>query len=189
MTERRKVAIFIFDDMEVLDFAGPFEVFSASYNEHDEKLFDVYTVARSDRLVTAHHGLLVQPHYGMTTCPPPDILLVPGGRGTRPLLGDEAVIAWLQKQHKRVELLLSVCTGALVLAKTGLLDGLAATTYHSDFDELAQLAPNPTLKQNERWVDVSAGIDMSLHIVSRLHGPEQAARTAHHMEYEHWPHN
>jgi transcriptional regulator GlxA family with amidase domain len=189
------VAILIFDEVEVLDFAGPFEVFGVARGDAGEPLFNVYTVAESAAPVIARNGLSVNPNYSFANCPPPDILLVPGGRGTRMLIHNETVIEWIKVQAAPVQQLLSVCTGALVLGKAGLLDGLAATTYHTAFEELRAVAPNTEQRPGQRWVDngkvvtsagVSAGIDMSLHVVEKLHGVETADRTARYMEYEYW---
>jgi len=195
MSTARNVAILLFDDVEVLDFAGPFEVFAVSFDAHNVRLFNVYTVSETGETVSARNGLSVNPTYSFATCPKPDIILVPGGQGTRPLINHAATIDWIRRQNEKTELTLSVCTGALLLAKSGILSGLSATTYHTAFDMLAELAPDVTLRPGERWVDngkvvtsagVSAGIDMALHIVGRLHGVEQSIRTARHMEYEHW---
>lgn len=193
----RNVAILIFDEVEVLDFAGPFEVFGVSRDLHNgtTPLFEVYTVAESTAPIRARNGLSVNPHYTLEQCPKPDLVIVPGGRGTRALLHNETILAWIQAQHSVSELTLSVCTGALLLGKAGVLDGLAATTYHTSFEELRQVAPNTEQRPGERFVDngrvitsagVSAGIDMSLYVVARLHGRAQARWTADYMEYEHW---
>jgi transcriptional regulator GlxA family with amidase domain len=193
----RKVAILIFDEVEILDFCGPFEVFGVTRSlQKEEHLFDVYTVAEHARPVHARNGLSVNPNYTFADCPPPDILLVPGGQGTRTQIHNETLIAWVQAQATRVELLLSVCTGALVLAQAGLLTGLEATTHYRAFDELRALAPDTTLCPDKRYVDngkiilsagISAGIDMSLYVVARLFGAEQANKTARHMQYDYWP--
>jgi transcriptional regulator GlxA family with amidase domain len=195
MAEQRNVAILIFDEVEVLDFAGPFEVFGVARLDDGSAPFNVFTVAETDAPVKARNGLSVNPHHTLDTCPHIDLLLVPGGRGTRTLIHNAPVVAWIREQAGPAELVLSVCTGALLLGKAGLLDGLAATTYHTAFEELRAVAPNTEQRPGERWVDngkvvtsagVSAGIDMSLHIVGRLLGAEQADRTARYMEYEHW---
>jgi transcriptional regulator GlxA family with amidase domain len=190
------VAILIFDDVEVLDFCGPFEVFSVTGQRvQGEAPFRVYTVAEQARPVLARNGLSVNPAYILHDCPPPDILLIPGGRGTRPLMDNTALLDWIRAQSERVELLLSVCTGALLLGKAGLLDGLEATTHHSAVEELRAAAPNTILCPEKRWVDngkivlsagVSAGIDMALYVVSRLLGAEVAAETAHYIQYDYW---
>lgn len=193
---KRRVAIMIFDDVEVLDFCGPFEVFAVTrdYRDGETELFDVYTVAEKDTPVIARNGLSVNPAYTLETCPKPDILLVPGGRGTRTEMNNPTIVNWVAKQAPQCELVLSVCTGAFILAKANLLKGLAATTYHTAFDLLQELEPSVTIKRGERFVDngqvvtsagISAGIDMALYIVARLHGLEQARWTAQHMEY-HW---
>ena len=188
----RKIAILIFDEVEVLDFAGPFEVFSVAARIMGEPpVFEVFTVAARDRVFT-RGGLQVVPHFTLATCPQPDVLLVPGGWGTRPLLQDAAVLGWITEQAAEVELLLSVCTGSLLLGKAGLLDGLRATTHHSAFDLLREHAPRTTVVEDERFVDngrvvtsggISAGIDMALHVVGRLLGEEHARATAAYMEY------
>lgn len=193
----RNVAILLFDGAEVLDFCGPLEVFSvAGTRSSGERSFQVYTVAEEAKPVNAANGLSVNPTYSLAECPEPDILLVPGGRGTREQVNNVALLNWIKGQSERVELLLSVCTGALLLAKAGLLEGLSATTHYAAFDELQALAPNTLLCPTERYVDngkivlsagVSAGIDMSLYIVSRLLGEEHANKTARHIQYDYWP--
>ena len=191
---RRNVAIMIFDDVEVLDFCGPFEVFGVSYDEDRNHLFNVYTIAENNAPVIARNGLSINPNHTLEDCPKPDIFLVPGGQGTRKEIHNPVLIDWIKSQAIEAELVLSVCTGSLMLAKAGLLEGLSATTYHTAFDLLGDLAPNTKLCPGERYVDngkvitsagISAGIDMSLYVVAKLHGMEQAKRTAQHMEY-HW---
>ena len=192
----RNVAILIFDEVEVLDFCGPFEVFGVTGRRNaGEPPFHVYTVAEKTEPVLARNGLSVNPNYSIENCPRPDILLVPGGFGTRTQIHNERLLQWIRAQSRQVELLLSVCTGALLLAKAGLLDGLSATTHWAAMEELRAVAPNTRLCPDERYVDngkivlsagVSAGIDMALYIVSRLFGKERAAETARHMQYDHW---
>jgi transcriptional regulator GlxA family with amidase domain len=191
----RNVAILLFDNVEVLDFAGPFEVFSVATRYGDPAPFAVYTVGVTS-LVAAVGGLSVNPTYGLADCPPPDILLVPGGVGVRALLDDAALLAWLRTQADRVELLLSVCTGSLLLGQAGLLDGLPITTHHSVYDLLAEIVPTAQVVSDRRFVDngsvitsggISAGIDMALYVVARLLGPDHARQTADHMEYRWQP--
>ncbi len=192
----RNVAILIFDEVEVLDFCGPFEVFGVTgLRNEGERPFHVYTVAEKSGPILARNGLSVNPTYTLENCPKSDLLLVPGGFGTRREMYNEKLLGWIKEQFGQVELLLSVCTGALVLARTGLLDGLAATTHWAAMDELGKVAPNTKLCPDERYVDngkivlaagISAGIDMSLHVVERLLGREQAAETARHMQYDYW---
>ncbi|MEG4320434.1 MULTISPECIES: DJ-1/PfpI family protein [unclassified Microcoleus] len=190
----RNVAIFMFDDVEVLDFAGPFEVFSVTSElNKDSPPFAVSTVAEHPDAVSARNGLSVNPDFTISDCPPPDILIVPGGLGTRKLIDNSAIINWIEDCSQTAELVLSVCTGSLLLAKAGLLEGLTATTHHRALDLLRELAPNTTVVENQRFVDngkiitsggISAGIDMSLYVVGKLLGTAQAEQTAAHMEYK-----
>lgn len=187
-----KVLILLFDEVEVLDFAGPFEVFGVARDEAGQSLFEVLTVSESGGLVRARNGLLIQPHCGFADCPPPDLLILPGGRGTRPLVTQRAVIDWIVTQNQQSQITASVCTGAFLLGAAGLLNGLEATTYHDEFEALAQLAPKAALQPGRRFTDngriltsagISAGIDMSLYIVAKLFGRERALATARYMEY------
>lgn len=190
---QRNVAILIFDDVEVLDFAGPFEVFNVPGEVLDFKPFNVYTIAENNYPIHTRGGLSVTPAYSIYDCPRPDILIVPGGLGTRPLLKNTALLDWLKEMSEQVELLLSVCTGALLLAKAGLLDGLSVTTHASAFDLLGQLAPSATICADKRYVDngkiitaggISAGIDMALHVVHKLLGQAAIDATLKEMEYQ-----
>jgi transcriptional regulator GlxA family with amidase domain len=192
----RNVAILIFDDVEVLDFCGPFEVFGVTgLRNASERPFHVYTIAEKAGPILARNGLSVNPSYTLEHCPQPDLLLIPGGFGTRREMYNETLLQWIKAQYDQVELLLTVCTGALVVARTGLLDGLSVTTHWAAMNELKEVAPHTQLCPDVRYVDngkivlaagVSAGIDMSLHVVSRLLGKEQAAETARHMQYDYW---
>ncbi|MGE0606113.1 MAG: DJ-1/PfpI family protein [Pirellulales bacterium] len=192
----QNLAILIFDDVEVLDFCGPFEVFSVAARQADPLAFNVFTVAESAGPVLARNGLSVNPAFQLKDCPRPDILLVPGGQGSRREMHNAALIEWIRQTAGRAELTLSVCTGALLLAKAGLLDGLEATTHHHALDLLRENAPATTVLAGRRFVDngevicsagISAGIDMSLYVVSRLLGQEAARRTADQMEYDWQP--
>lgn len=192
----RNLAILIFDNAEVLDFSGPYEAFSVAEDAAGNKLFNVYMVAERARPVVARNGFTVMPDYTLFDCPKPDIILLPGGDGRRVAMHNPLILDWVKQHHAHTEHTLSVCTGVFFLAKAGLLDGLAATTYHSRFEELAELVPSATLHPDKRWVDngkiitsagVSAGIDMSLYVIEKLHGAEQAARTARDMEYDYYP--
>jgi transcriptional regulator GlxA family with amidase domain len=189
----KNVAILIFDEVEVLDFCGPFEVFSVAGRITGLDHFHVYTVAETDRPVIARNCLSINPAHTLSNCPPPDILIIPGGYGTRHEMHNETLIRWIKQRAENVELLLSVCTGALLLAKAGLLEGLSATTHHGAIDLLREAAPNTAVLGSERIVDngkvilsagISAGIDMSLYVVSSLLGEQQAEKTAAYMEYD-----
>jgi transcriptional regulator GlxA family with amidase domain len=192
--KQRRVCILIFDDVEVLDFSGPFEVFSVTGGRRGWAPFEVCTVAEEAKPVTTRGGLSVNPQYSFTSCVRPDILLVPGGIGTRREMNNPKMLRWLKERAAEAELVLSVCSGALLLAKAGLLDGLTATTHHCAIDELRAVnSSSITIDCSQRFVDngrvivaggISAGIDMSLHVVARLLGNEQALETARYMEYE-----
>jgi transcriptional regulator GlxA family with amidase domain len=191
--ETGNVAILIFDDVEVLDFCGPLEVFSVTGRQKEPRPFMVYTVGEKLGPIVTRNGLSVNPRHTFSDAMRPDILIVPGGWGTRQQMNNPVVIEWIRQAALQAELILSVCTGALLLAKAGLLDGLAATTHHGALDLLRQIAPQTTVISDQRFVDngkiivsagISAGIDMSLHVVARLQGKEEAVATAKYMEYE-----
>jgi transcriptional regulator GlxA family with amidase domain len=188
----RHVGILIFDEVEVLDFCGPFEVFAVTGRREQLDLFHVHTVARS-RPVLARGGLSVNPQHTLTNAPQADVLVIPGGFGTRREMNDPEVTDWIAKSARLAEVVLSVCTGALLLANAGLLDGLSATTHHGALDLLEQVAPRATVERDRRVIDngkiivaagVSAGIDAALHVVAKLHGEDRAHETARYMEYE-----
>jgi len=190
------VGILIFDGVEVLDFCGPFEVFSgaSSVGESSEhrSLFRVVTIAEEDRIITCAGGLLVKPEATIENHPPLDILIVPGGDVTRELANPH-VLEWIGRQDEQTRLTTSVCTGAFLLAERGLLNQHRATTHWSGIEVMRQRYPAVEMLADTRIVDeghiitsagVSAGIDMSLHVVSRLFGEEVAAQTARYMEYD-----
>ncbi|MCR2823277.1 DJ-1/PfpI family protein [Lederbergia panacisoli] len=188
----RNVAILIFDNVEVLDFTGPFEVFITGSNRGKD--FNVYTVAEHNRPIIALGNLSVNPTYTIYNCPKPDLLIIPGGWGSRKEMQNEILTNWIHEVSKDVEHLLSVCTGALILAKANLLDGLKLTTNRLAMNELKEIAPESAeIIENARYIDngkvilsagVSAGIDMSLYVVSKLLGEERAKHTAKLMEYD-----
>jgi transcriptional regulator GlxA family with amidase domain len=192
-TGTRTVAVLLFDDVEVLDFAGPFEVFGVTGKRENATPFNVCTVAEEHGIISARNGLAVSPTHSFADCPPVDILVVPGGYGTRREMHNELVIDWIRVQAATAELILSVCTGALLLARAGLLAGLEVTTHHGALDLLAQSAPDAVVRGDQRFIDngrvitsagISAGIDAALHVVARLLGEAQAQETAAYMEYD-----
>jgi len=200
----KSVAIVLFDHAEVLDFAGPFEVFSVTGRRKIGEPFQIFTVAEK-KTITARNNLVIQPTYLLEECPPIDILLMPGGGGfhpdgtpfgTRLEMNNDVFLTWLKKRSKGSELVLSVCSGALILAKAGLLDNLEATTHFMAVDLLKSIAPTTKVSPEKRWVDngkvivsagVSAGIDMALHVVEKLQGQEVAKEAAQYMQYDYWP--
>lgn len=190
---KKTVAILLFDDVEVLDFAGPFEVFGVANELHGGSVFNVITVATARATIRAVNGLKILADHTLEDCPAPDVLIVPGGAGTRKLLNQPTLLEWLRIKARTAEVVASVCTGSLVLGKIGLLDGLRTTTHHQCLDELRAVAPAAIVDPSQRFHDngkiccsagISAGIDLCLHLVSRLLGPEAADPTARHMEYE-----
>ena len=192
-SETRSVCIVIFDELEVLDFCGPFEVFAVTGGRQARRPFEVCTVAESLRPVTARGGLSINPSHSFATSVRPDVLVVPGGMGTRREMNNPTMLNWLKERAADAELVLSVCSGALLLAKIGLLDGSKATTHHAALEELRNINRTIEIDSSKRFIDngrvivsagISAGIDMSLHVVARLLGKEQAMETANYMEYQ-----
>lgn len=192
------VGVYLFDEVEVLDFAGPFEVFSTASRVHARLhpdgagRFHVLTVAQESRPITARGGLRVEPQYTLDQHPPLDILIIPGGVVTAQL-DSRPVVDWIARSARSATITASVCTGAFLLGQAGLLDGKAATTHWEDIADLRAMFPGLQVIENQRWVDagpivtsagISAGIDMSLHLVSRLAGRELALWTARQMEFD-----
>jgi transcriptional regulator GlxA family with amidase domain len=191
-----RVGIFVFDEVEVLDFAGPFEVFGVTGWRTPPQPFEVFLVAADDRRVVARNGLEIIARHTFADCPPIDILVVPGGWGSRTQLARDDVVGWVRSTAGSARLALSVCSGALILAKAGLLGGGPATTHHGAYDELRTLDPSVEVVEGVKMVDrgtvvtsggISAGIDMSLGVVARLLGPDVAQETADYMEYDWTP--
>ena len=196
----RQVGILIFDGVEVLDFCGPFEVFSVARrpgeNSEEQRLFNVRTIAEERRTIRTTGGLLVEPHLAINDGDAEthfDLLVVPGGQGTRRERLNAPLLDWIAAQDRQTELTTSVCTGAFLLAERGILDGKRATTHWASVGWMRDQYPAVTMLDDVRYVDegrvvtsagISAGIDMSLHVVSRLHGEETAAWTARRMEYD-----
>ena len=197
MTTMRTVSILLFNEVEVLDFAGPFEVFSLAENNSSDKYFNVITIAEYKSPISARNGLTVIPDYSFDNHPTIDILVIPGGYGAEKVeINNPVVIDWIISQAKRAELTLSVCTGALLLAKSGLLAGKSATTHWMDLDNLASY-PNIEVIANTRFVDasdeniqlvtsagISAGIHASLYCVEKLIDRRTMQTTARRMEFD-----
>lgn len=200
MTTKTRVGILIFNEVEILDFCGPYEVFSVTRRQRGEaeSPYETILIAATADPIHTRGGMNVLPHATIHDCPPLDILLIPGGRGTRPLLHNDDILNWVKTQATQVQTLTSVCTGALVLAQAGLLDGLTATTHWESLDMMAQNYPQVTVNRDQHWVEqgrvltsagISAGIDMALTIVARDHGEATARETALQMEYPYPEHN
>ncbi len=195
------VGIYLFDDMEVLDFAGPFEVFSTASRvksrlQPDAPVpFEVLTIADSKRTIRARGGLQVQPHFDIALHPLIDVLIIPGGVVTSELQR-ESIIAWIARTAANAKITASVCTGAFLLAQAGLLNDKSATTHWEDIADLRTMFPSIHVQAETRWVDagqvvtsagISAGIDMSLYLVARLESEDLAIRTARQMEFDWQP--
>jgi len=189
----RTIGIYIFDNVEVLDFAGPYEVFTCASRVAGAgaEPFRVRTIGATSAPVRARAGLVLHPESTFADCGPIDVLIVPGGVVSAEL-ARPAVIAWIAGMAREAELTASVCTGALLLAAAGLLDGREATTHWEDVAELKTGWPQVKVRADQRWVDcgevvtsagISAGIDMSLHLVERLASRSLAERTARQMDY------
>lgn len=187
----RRAGILLFDGVEELDAFGPWEVLSFWCQNFPEDGWEVAFCATSGGVVTAAKGAAVIPHELWRE--DLDLIVVPGGAGTRPLTRQPEVLDWLRRANARGALVTSVCTGALVLAAAGLLKGRPATTYHSAYDELLALEPDCLPDRESRWIDsgdivtaagVSAGIDMALHLVDRLAGTERARAVRRGIQYD-----
>ena len=189
----KQIGILLFDDVEELDAIGPWEVLSYWARNFPEDGYRVSCLSRSGGLVQCAKGLVVQAHHSYADGPPLDVLLYPGGQGTRPQLRDDAQLDWVRRQRDAVPLMTSVCTGSLVYAAAGLLSHRPATTHWRSLDLLAELDPTIDVRRAERFVDdgdvvtsagVSAGIDMALHLVDRLAGTGRARQVRRGIEYD-----
>jgi transcriptional regulator GlxA family with amidase domain len=187
------IGVALFDGAEELDWAGPWEVLAAWALQWPDDDVRVFTLAREDGPVTCAKGLRVLPDETWETAPALDVLVYPGGRGTRRELADEAVLDWIRGIAESGALVASVCTGSLVLASAGLLDGRPATTHWASLELLPTLGREIEVRPEDRYVDtgqvitaagVSAGIDMALHLVARLHSPERAREVRRYIQYD-----
>ena len=195
--ERKRVGIVLFEDIEVLDFCGPFEVFCAARLNEEKRReepspFEVRLVAEYPESVTTTGNMQVIPHYTFENCPPLHILVVPGGWGTRKELNNPTMLEWLRARAAEVETLTSVCTGSMLLGFAGLLNGRRATTHWRSLSWMRDSFPEVTVEFQKHVVEdgrvvtsagISAGIDMALKVVARHFGENTARATARHMEY------
>jgi transcriptional regulator GlxA family with amidase domain len=184
--ERVRVAFMLGDNANVIDTAGPWEVFQDTMLEGHHDPFELFTVAPTDQPLKMTGGLEVNPHYSIENAPQPHVIVVPAHRAT------DASRDWLRSASRQTDVTMSVCTGAFQLARAGLLKGMAATTHHEFWDKFNEEFPEIELRRGLRFVDsgriataggLTSGIDMALHIVSRYFGTDTAAATARYMEY------
>jgi transcriptional regulator GlxA family with amidase domain len=198
-SRRRTVGYVMFEDMDVLDFGGPYEVFWQARrdgrNEDEYALFSNCTIAQRVGPIRCDGGLTTEAQYTWENHPPIDILLLPGGPGAFRQCGNRALLDWIVAVSQTTEITAGVCTGAFPLAASGLLDGRRATTYWQSIDRFRRAFPRVTVLEHTRFVDegrlatsagISAGIDMALRLVERLHGPAVASWTARRIEYDYW---
>ncbi|MGH3086291.1 MAG: DJ-1/PfpI family protein [Rubrobacteraceae bacterium] len=194
---RKRVGILVFDDVEVLDFCGPFEVFSVTRLDEEKRReepspFEVFLVAEKEGTIMTTGGMRIVPEHTLESSPPLDILVVPGGWGTRREAGNETLLAWISTRARGVETLASVCTGSMLLGGAGLLDGRRATTHWQSLDRMENSFPNVEVVREEHVVEdgdtmtsagISAGIELALRLVAKYHGEKVARNTARYMEY------
>jgi transcriptional regulator GlxA family with amidase domain len=195
--KRKLVGLVIFPEVEVLDFCGPYEVFTVARLDEARRREEpsplrVLLVAEAAAAVTTAGGMRVIPDCLLAVCPPLDILVVPGGWGTRRQIANKILIDWIAERGRQVETLTSVCTGALLLAAAGLLNGRRATTHWRSLSWLRESFPAVIVEDNLHVVEdghiltsagISAGIDLALKVVGRSFGEAVARATARHMEY------
>ena len=183
--EIKNVAILIFDGVQIIDYTGPYEVFGQAG-------FDVFTVSETGETITTTMGMSVNPRYNFSDSPQPTVLVIPGG-GVHDQYGNPKVLDWIRAQAEKAEYVLTVCNGAFILAKTGLLDGLSATTFYGLIDELETFAPEVEVVSDQRYVDngkfittagLSSGIDGSLHVLTKMLGKGRTEGIALHLEYD-----
>jgi transcriptional regulator GlxA family with amidase domain len=188
-----EIGIALFDGAEELDWAGPWEVLAAWAQQWPDDGVRVFTLAREEGPVICAKGLRVVPDLTWVDAPPLDVLVYPGGQGTRKELADEAVLDWVRGIARSGAVVTSVCTGSLVLAAAGLLDGKPATTHWGSLEVLPTLGREIEVRPDDRFVDtgevitaagVSAGIDMALHLVARLHSEERAREVRRYIQYD-----
>lgn len=187
------IGVFVFPGVEELDFVGPWEVLRAWERLAPDDGVHVFTLATEEGTIECARGLQILPGETWATAPPIDILVYPGGVGTLAHLGNESIRSWVRETAQRGALMTSVCTGSLVYADCGLLDGRPATTHWASLDHLASLGKDIEVRPDDRYVDtgdiitasgVSAGIDMALHLIHRLASEERARQIRRYIQYD-----
>ena len=190
----KRMGIVVFDGAELLDFCGPYEVFSIASRVAPQPLYELCLIGEKER-VTTHNGLVVVTDNQLDSVPTLDILLVPGGQGVRQEVKNTRLVQWIGERAEAAELVLSVCTGAALLGRAGVTRGMPIATHHSAYDFVGEMAPGSEIRE-ERYVDngkyvfsagISAGTDMAFYIVERFQNRDLAIQTARHMEYDWQP--
>lgn len=188
----RNVGIFLFDGVETLDFAGPFEVFSVANELHNSTCFNTFTFAAVDKTIETVNGLSIVPKYHFANLPQIDLLVIPGGEGTHALIEDGDAIKHLDQLFADAELTMTVCSGAMIAAKAGWIDGKSYTTHRLTFPVIAQMLPSALGVPGLRYTGtgkiytsagITAGIDLALALIEKLHSKKMAQRTADYLEY------
>jgi transcriptional regulator GlxA family with amidase domain len=191
--KKYNTAIFIFENVEVLDFTGPFEIFNSANRVLNEDIFNVFTVTENLTKLNTRYSLQVIPDFSFQNCPKPDILVIPGGEGRKTQMYNEPALEWIESLCNDLQYLLSICTGAFILGNTGLLNGQNATTHHLSYDEFEKTFPDVNLIRNVPYVDngkiitsagISTGMKASLHLLDKISGNDLGKKTAEYMEYD-----
>lgn len=191
----RNLGILLFEGAELLDFAGPYEAFSTAGRREEQQYFNTFSLGEKPGSIVSANGLPCGVEYTLEDAPKLDILLVPGGKGTRTEVRNTRLIEWIKEIAASAELVTSVCTGSFLLAEAGLLKGKQATTHWASIERMRETYPDVEVLENVRYVDqgdivtsagVSAGIDMALYLIERLHGTSVAEGAARVMEYDYW---
>jgi len=188
----KKIGMLLFDGVEILDFAGPYEVFSVTRNSDENGMFEVSTISKNGQKISARNGLSINVDYSISNAPSFDIFIIPGGFGTRPLLNDKEVLSWIKETYENTDIVMTVCSGSLLLGKLGILGNRPFCTHYMAYKEMEEIAPLAEPQKDKRFVQsgklytsagISAGIDLAFHLLEKLHGKEMAIQTAKHMEY------
>lgn len=191
----KNVGIYLFDEAEVLDFTGPFEVFSVTSELNNLELLKVFTISENGQLVKSVNGLKVQPDYSFENHPEINILVIPGGVGTKIKMKDQNVLNWIKDTFDNSEITFSICSGSRILGALGLLDNIESVTHHEVIEEMKTIAPSAKIRDDLRFIDngkimtsagISSGIDISLHVIEKLFGKEIKNKTIKYMEYGDW---
>ena len=189
------VGILVFNGVGLLDFAGPYEVFTVTSKLNHKQFFNTFTISRDGKEIQTVDGLKIVPDYSFDNHPSIDILIIPGGEGTKVEMNELQILQWIRRNYEKSQVTASVCSGALILGKIGLLDDLESITHHEDIDELQEIAPQTTINRQSRFVSYgkvmtsagsSAGIDLALYIVKKFCGAEIGNKTIVYLEYGQW---